>query len=111
MANYKEQIITGEYSEYQRAYKVIITNELNKLPVIDFMEEVIATLPSGGSVIVKRDKCDDTLSNPVETFPLLNPNDDSVIGSAEYQQIYVMLYSLYRYIANKRDVSKIPPSE
>lgn len=107
MADYKEQIITGQYSEYQRANKVIITNELNQIPIIDFLEEVIATLPSGQRLVIKRDKCDDMMGDPSEQFDMLNPLDDSVIGTGTYQQAYVLLYSIYRYVAAKRDASKI----
>jgi hypothetical protein len=103
MSNYKEQVIQGEYSEYQRSSKVIITNELGQLPIVDFMEEVVATLPSGVKIVTKRTKCDDTFSNPVEEFNLLNPTDDTILGTAKYQDIYVILYSLYRHVANKRD--------
>lgn len=108
MANYKEQVVTGEYSEYQRSNKVIITNELGGMPEITFMEQVLAALPNGQRLQVKQDKCVDQLLDPAETFNLLNPTDDSIIGTAQYQEVYVLLYSLYRHVANKRDLANAP---
>ena len=41
-------------------------------------------------------------------FPLLNPVTGEQIGTAKYQDIYVMLHSLYYYLADVRD-SYVPP--
>ena len=108
MSNYKETVVQGEYSEYQRSNKVIITNELGGIPEITFMEQVLATLPNGQQLQVRQDKCTDILQDPAETFNLLNPQDDSIIGTAQYQEVYILLYSLYRYVGAKRDTAVQP---
>lgn len=111
MADYKETTINGQYSEYQRSNKVIVMNELGGTPEITFMEQVIGTLPDGTKVTPRTTKCADQMTNPAESFPLLNPLDDSVIGSLTYQEVYVTLYSLYRYVAAKRDAAAVIPPE
>lgn len=108
MADYKETTINGQYTEYQRSNKVIVMNELGGLPEITFMEQVIGTLPDGSKITPRNTKCSDTMTNHAEAFDLLNPMDDSVIGSMTYQEVYVTLYSLYRYVASKRDAVVTP---
>ena len=103
MPNYNEHSVSGEYYEYQRSNKVIIMNELDSVPEITFMEQVIATLPTGEKMNMRKTKCVDTLSNPLEEFNLLHPFDDTIIGTSKYQDVYVLLYSLYRHVADKRD--------
>ena len=107
MSNYKETTVAGQYTEYQRSNKVIVTNELGGVPEITFMEQSIGTLPDGTKIVPKTTKCSDQMQNPMEEFNLLNPEDDSIIGTAKYLDVYVLLYSLYRYVANKRDNSQI----
>jgi hypothetical protein len=103
MANYKETVIDGVVSEYQRSNKVIIVNELDQTPEITFMEQILMSLPDGRKIVTGHAKCSDLMGDPTELFPLLNPQDDTVIGEARYVDTYVILYSLYRHVANKRD--------
>lgn len=103
MADYKAKTVSGEYTEYQRSNKVIITNELGGLPEVTFMEQVLGTLPDGNMMQVRATKCVDNFGNPIEEFNLLNPLDDTILGTAKYQDVYVLLYSLYRHVAAKRD--------
>ena len=111
MPNYKEQTVSGEYYEYQRSHKVIIMNELNTIPEITFMEQVLATLPTGERINLRQTKCLDSLANPDEEFNLIHPFDDAIIGIAKYQDVYVLLYSLYRHVADKRDAANINNTE
>lgn len=103
MANYKQTTVTGDVQDYQRANKVVIANELNAVPEITFLEQIITTLPDGRKITTGKDKCGATLADPAETFNLLNPETDAVIGSANYLEVYILLYSLYRHVADKRD--------
>ena len=103
MANYNQNTISGDVSEYQRSHKVIITNELDGIPEITFMEQILTFLPDGRKIPTGNTKCVDQLVDPLEEFILLNPNDDTILGTAHYQDTYVLLYSLYRHVAAKRD--------
>lgn len=100
MANYRED----KAKAWQRSKAVTIKNEFQAIPTIEFAEEFVTTLD--GSVINKRDMGSvlSSLKDPSITFDLLNPEDDTVIGNSNYGQAYVMLYSIYRFLADKRDI-------
>lgn len=106
MPNYKETSISG--SEYQRARLITITNEHNSPNTITFIEEKIKFI---GTEHYHMDvsKLSETLTqdNASTTIDLLNPVDDSVIGSATYQQLYILMYSLYMKLANERDAQPV----
>jgi hypothetical protein len=44
-----------------------------------------------------------SLKDPNVTFDLLNPNTDEVLGTSKFADAYVLLYSIYRYLGDKRD--------
>lgn len=102
MANYKQTTISG--SSYQRARLISITNEYNSNNSITFVEEVINFI---GDQHVHTDVSQIkeilTPDNALTQFNLLNPQDDSIIGIATYQDLYVLLYSLYMKLAADRD--------
>lgn len=102
MPNYKETTISG--SEYQRARLITITNEHNSNNSITFVEEKITFIGSDHfHTDVSQITETLTLENGSTSFNLLNPVDDSVIGTATYQELYVILYSLYMKLAADRD--------
>lgn len=107
MANYKESTITGAVSDYQRSNKVIIANELDSIAEITFMEQILTSLPDGRKIITGTTKCSDSMYNPQEQFNLLHPETDAILGTATYMDVYVTLYSVYRYIAAKRDAASV----
>lgn len=100
MANYKEDVSKA----WQRTGSVTIKNEYKKVASIAFEEEfitvanntIIGTVPVGSIVAPFKD--------PAVPFDLLHPETGAVIGSATYQDTYVLLHSLYIFLANKRDV-------
>lgn len=100
MANYKENTLTA--TTWQRAKAVTIGNPYNSVPWITFDEEQVInigadlTFKDAGSVGV-------SLTNPTDTFDLISPVDGSKLGTASYQDVYVMLSSLYLNLAAKRD--------
>lgn len=100
MPNYKQTSIAGE--SWVRAYQIIIDNRYGQTPQIVFNEEEIAdatttTFNKHVSHIVE------SFSDPTKTFDLLNPVDGTVIGTVSYQDVYVMLSSLYAHLAAARD--------
>lgn len=98
--NYKESSISG--TSWVRANKITITNGYNEVPTIHFHEEEVAEV--NGSVYRKELGAMTTeMTDGATTFPLINPMDGSVIGSATYQQLQVMMFSLYFALATKRD--------
>lgn len=101
MANYKETTISGD--SYVRCSEINIFNGLeNKL--ITFREEELMTL--AGSQITKR------LGEIGEAFTEENANTEFALlditgaptgNTATYMDVYTTLYSLYFYLATRRD--------
>ena len=100
MTNYRA---TSEAAEsYVRANRVVVENQLGVIPSVMFLEEEVITR---GAETFKRplNTLRAQMTDPATTFNLLNPADDSVIGSSTYQDVYVLLYSLHRHLAAIRD--------
>jgi hypothetical protein len=101
MANYKNSEIVGE--SWQRACRVVIENPYGEIPSIQFAEEKMFLIDNE---MIPRplDRLSETMSDPTMTFPLINPSTGEVLGTtASYQDVYIMLHSLYISLAVKRD--------
>jgi hypothetical protein len=102
MANYKESTVAG--NKWQRAWQVVIENKYNQIPKIDFYEETVVDVGDGQPVSkLLPESLHAEFTDGSIQFNLLNPIDGSVIGSATYQDAYVLLQSLYMHLANLRD--------
>lgn len=100
MPNYKETDISG--SQYQRAKLIQISNEKDKVPFITFVEEKLTILPDK---VFHEDvgQINDQFV-PGKVINLIDPETDEPLDSAvAYEEIYVILYSLYKQLANARD--------
>lgn len=120
MPNYKETEITSGNS-FVRAAKVEIFNHYQSTTkTIRFQEEHIISI---GNETIRRPynrqtTCDYssavTLSNTLTeetantSFNLLNPVDNSVVGTMTYQDVYNVLYSLYIHTATEFDNNNPP---
>lgn len=100
MADYKESNISGK--KWQRAHTINISNNYNQTPVINFFEEEIVEI-DGTTYQKNVGHISETMIEPTTQFTLLNPLDGTAIGTATYQDLQVMLYSLYLNLANRRD--------
>lgn len=116
MPNYKESKITGEITKYIRCSRGSFNNSNilipNSSPNIIFNEDEITNLPNGDITINSNlSTCIAELIDPNETFNLLNPATDEVIGTTTYGDIFTYMYSLYRYASVKRDeqvIAEVP---
>jgi hypothetical protein len=103
MANntfYKYDKISG----WQRSYAVAINNPYNEIPNITFSEEVV--ILNDGQIIKlpsSQPALSADLADPNTEIVLLNPLDDTILGTGTYGQIQVLLYSLYKKLAQERD--------
>lgn len=102
MLNYKESSIAGQ--QFERAYKIEISNPLGGMPSIRYSEETAVVLPTQ-TVTTHTGTMDESFGDGTTAFPLLNPTDDSVIGQAHYVDLQVILYSLHRFLAARRDAA------
>ena len=102
MANYKETAVAG--SKWTRSWQVVVENKYNQAPNVCFFEETIVDVGDGTPVSkLVPGQITEYFTDPSKTFDLVHPVTGAVIGSATYQDIYVMLSSLYLSLANKRD--------
>ena len=99
MGNYKQDQISG----HQRSCAVKISNPFQGVPTIMFDEEVVVAIDGKPTITQPVGYIPDSMSDPAKMFDLIHPETDEVVGSASYQDIYVMLYSLYRALAAERD--------
>lgn len=85
-------------SKFLRSNGAVVSNPYNGIPSIEFTQETIATFtdnPAGFINLGPAPSIQADLSVPTTSFNLLNPVDNSVIGTSTYQNVYVLLYSLY----------------
>lgn len=104
MNNYKEEIIDGQITKWRRADRIQINNAYGQVPNIVFTEIEQTSLPDGQQIRKQTDSLRSLFDNPTGEFDLLNPETGDVIGVGQYQDMYVMLYSLYMKLAEERDV-------
>ena len=110
MANYQETNVSG--TSYTRANQIVVSNPLNGVKAISFMEEQVVNL-EGEQIFRQKGGIQEpfTAENIQEEFPLLNPEDGTPLGiTTTYQQVYVTLYSLYMHLATKRDTPAPAPA-
>ena len=88
--------------KWKRANAISIQNHLNVVPSISFNQEIIASFDDGTSASIESaGMLTEHFINTAEAFNLLNPLDGTIIGTSTYQDVYVMLASLYAHIAAK----------
>ena len=105
MQNYKETAVSG--TSYIRAREVTITNTLGGYKGIMFCEEQVSVF---GEKIMRENlgaiHQEFTPENASTEFPMLDPVTNEQIGStATFQDVYVLLFSLYYHMAAARDAA------
>ena len=107
--NYKETTVSG--TSYVRAREVTVTNTLGGYKGIMFCEEEVSIF---GNKIMRENigaiHQEFTAENAGMEFPLLNPETNEPIGAtATFQDVYVLLFSLYYQLAAQRDAANEQP--
>lgn len=104
VTDYKADKIKGK----QRIYGGKFGNELGGTPWMSFDEELVTVDESTGTVFRNQvGSCMVQLTEPAKVLTLRNPLDDSVIGTASYMDVMVMLYSLGRQTQVERDAGGV----
>lgn len=111
MPNYKETNVTG--TSYVRANEVTVRNVLDGYKGIMYVEEEVSIL---GEKIMRENvgalHQEFTAENASTEFPLLNPVTNEPIGAtATFQEVYVLLFSLYYHMAALRDAANEQPTQ
>lgn len=111
MPNYKEQIATETKQVWWRSNRVRVENIYEQVPVVFFDEEQITKV---GDEVIKQETVGGlTLTyDPSYTIAIVNPLDDQPTGQTmTLQDGFVMMYSLYKQLAEARDTPPPPPEE
>jgi hypothetical protein len=105
MTKYREKLVTGE--KWRRSFQVLCENRYQQTPYIRFDEEDIVLLEDGTIVNTfngSRVAEEFTMEKALTEFDLIDPTTDQLIGAkGKYQDVFVLLYSLYHHLANQRD--------
>jgi hypothetical protein len=83
---------------------VVVNNPLDNLSEasVSFHEQEVITLTDGTRIIKELGPIVGVFT-PGQTFEILNPVDNSVVGLMSHEQLYATLYSLYIKLATERD--------
>lgn len=105
MPTYREEAVTG--TKYRRCNAAYISNELDQMPSIRFVEEDVVVVNT--NEVVKTPAQDggivNYLTDPSETFDLISPVDGSILGTMTYGEAFTAMYSLYFHAATERDAA------
>lgn len=102
MANYKESNVTGV--TWQRCNRIDIRNSYEEPKFAVFIEEEVTDLGNNKIVKVPAGQILADFTDPTTIVNLINPETgDSLNSSVTYQDIYVILHSLYIKLATERD--------
>lgn len=102
MANYKESNISGV--TWQRCHRIDIRNPYEETKFAVFLEEEVTELESGKIVKSPVGQILAEFTDPTVSVDLINPETGDLLGSSvTYQDIYVILHSLYIKLATERD--------
>ena len=105
MPKYKESTIVGE--SWKRSFQILIENFYDRAPKIRFSEEEIFVASDGRLArSFNGDGIEEffTPENATTQFQLRNPQTEEYIDQfATYQDLYVLIHSLYFHLAKMRD--------
>lgn len=106
---YNEQSVIG--TQYQRAFRIVVSNELDQIPRIAFDEETVITLNTGETI---KKPCGVLNLSVTDTFlvPLIDPltgdpvlDENGVQKTSSISEMYILYYSLYIEAARLRDLN------
>jgi len=107
MSEYKSTTVIGEIKEHIRSKKIIIANPYGGNPMVHFMEESLQIMPNGTTLATPcKSELIEVFDDISKKFDILNPTDNTVIGESSYQELYILVYSLYIALAKKRDAEE-----
>ena len=110
MANYQESTVTG--TTWKRCNKIEIRNPYQGQKLAIFLEEEVTSLTDGRVIQEPSTNIQEPFSDPTKEIVLLNPETGQPLNNTiTYQDVYVILYSLYMQLAIARDTPPTPPTE
>lgn len=102
MPSYRESVISG--TKWQRACRVVIENPLDHDPTVTYVEEEVSVMADGARAHRLVDRLAMTIDDPSLMIPMVDPETNEVTETQYPLQLAQwILYSLYFYLAGKRD--------
>lgn len=103
---YKKRFI-GDVTTYVRPFQTISFGPLNGPNSMTISEELITILPDASvtNVPLATAELQATITDPNQSFNIVDPTTGAIIGTKTFLQLKCELYSLYLYLANIRDQS------
>lgn len=103
MANYRQRSISGD--EWRRCVRIIGDNVFQQIPELAFVEEDIELKVDGRITKIPVGlRIRASMRTPDKVINLISPEDDSPLGkSVTLQDLFVILYSTYRQLADEAD--------
>jgi hypothetical protein len=110
MASYQESTVTG--TAWKRCNKIEIRNPYQGQKLAIFLEEELTSLANGKIIQEPSTNIQEPFADPTKIVELVDPTTGTPLGNTvTYQEIYVILHSLYIQLADERDAASIPPTE
>lgn len=99
--NPKTKTVNETVVSYEYAHRVVIQNDLGRPPVLQFhTSDVLEHEGTEGYLQFKRVLVEPYVTN--ETFNVID-RDGNVIGQADYDTVFGLMYSLFFHVAQKTD--------
>ena len=95
----------GDVTTYVRPYQTISYGPLNGNNSMIISEEQVMILPDSSTANFAISQLNAEITNPNDSFNIVDPTTGDVTGSMTFAQLKVQMYSLYLYLANIRDNS------
>ena len=106
---YKKTSI-GDATTYVRPFQTVSHGPLNGPNSMTISEELVVVLPDTSSVStpLQTPELQVTITDPNQSFNLVDPTTGAIIGTKTFAQLKCELYSLYLYLAALRDQASNP---
>lgn len=95
----------GDTTTYIRPYQTVSIGLLNGTNSMTICEELVVVLPDASTVNVPLEivPLQATITDPTQSFNIVDPTTGTIIGTKTFAQLKCELYSLYLYLAAIRD--------
>ena len=102
--NAKTIQVADSKTVYEYAYKIDIHNPLNLAPIVSFhTADVVLDNDDGSETLGERKRVLREHYQGNESFDVLDPATGAVIGTMDYDTLFVAMYSLFFHVAAKED--------
>ena len=96
-SNFKESAVSGQ--KWNRCSRIVINNNYGSVPMIQVQDDTIVSV-ADITPMVTASRTLTVEFNPAAVIPLRHPDTDELLGGTISQgEVYAILYSLYRQMA------------